>query len=108
MDLFAFYLDVQVWIRNASTGLSPTRCGNTSFGSTVLTGNSWIGRFVILKILDLAMPATWEHLNSPSLEEIRSEFQTLVQFMDADSVYIARSGKEPIGLWLVYLTITKS
>ena len=59
--------------------------------------NSWSGDSGILKSLDLAMPATWEHLTPPSLAEIRAEFQTLVQFMDADLVYIARSGTEPIG-----------
>lgn len=51
----------------------------------------------IKRILDLAMPATWEHLTPPSLDEIRAEIQTLAQYMDADLVYIARSGEEPIG-----------
>ena len=51
----------------------------------------------IKEILDLAMPATWEHLTPPSLEEISQEMQALIRFMDEDLVYIARSGNEPIG-----------
>ncbi|NLY88727.1 MAG: N-acetyltransferase [Firmicutes bacterium] len=51
----------------------------------------------IKKILDLAMPETWEHLTPPSLEEIFQEMQALIRFMDEDLVYIARSGDEPIG-----------
>jgi GNAT superfamily N-acetyltransferase len=51
----------------------------------------------IKKILEVSMPATWEHLTPPSLAEIRSEVRTLAQFMDPDLVYIARSGEEPIG-----------
>ena len=51
----------------------------------------------IKKILDLAMPASWEHLTPPSLAEIRAEVQTLAQYMDPDLVYIARAGEDPIG-----------
>lgn len=52
----------------------------------------------IKKILDLAMPETWEHLAPPSLEEILKETRALIRFMDEDLVYIARSGDgEPIG-----------
>ncbi|HHU82487.1 MAG TPA: N-acetyltransferase [Firmicutes bacterium] len=51
----------------------------------------------IKKILDLAMPATWEHLTPPALEEIFKEMRALIRFMDEDLVYIARSGDEPIG-----------
>lgn len=51
----------------------------------------------IKAILDDAMPASWEHLTPPSIEEIRKEVHTLAKFMDNDLVYIARSGDEPIG-----------
>jgi len=51
----------------------------------------------IKKILDLAMPDTWEHLTPPSLEAIQKEMSALTRFMDEDLVYIARSGDEPIG-----------
>lgn len=51
----------------------------------------------IKKILDLAMPDSWEHLAPPSLEEIEKEMASLIRFMDEDLVYIARSGEEPIG-----------
>lgn len=51
----------------------------------------------IKKIIDLAMPATWEHLTPPSLAEISQEIRALSRFMDEDLVYIARSGDEPIG-----------
>jgi GNAT superfamily N-acetyltransferase len=52
----------------------------------------------IKTILDLAMPASWEHLTPPSLAEIRAEFDTLRKYMDPDLVYIARaSDGRPIG-----------
>jgi hypothetical protein len=98
MDLFAFYLDVasldtERFDRVVSYAMRKYQFRIDRFDRKQL--NREIRD--IKKILDLAMPATWEHLTPPSLEEIRSEFQTLVQFMDADLVYIARSGKEPIG-----------
>lgn len=51
----------------------------------------------IKKILDLAMPESWEHLTPPSLEELRAEVNGLKPFADPDLLYIARSGNEPIG-----------
>lgn len=98
MDLFAFYLDVasldtERFDRVVSYAMRKYRFRIERFD------RKQVEREIrdIKKILDLAMPATWEHLTPPSLEEIRSEFETLVQFMDADLVYIARSGTEPIG-----------
>lgn len=98
MDLFAFYLDVN--------SLNDQRFGRV-VAYAMRKYNFRIDRFDrrqmereirdIKTILDLAMPATWEHLTPPSLAEIRAEVQTLTQFMDPDLVYIARSGDDPIG-----------
>lgn len=98
MDLFAFHLDVD-------------RLNDERFGRVVSYAmrkyNFHIDRFDrkqlereirdIKAILDLAMPATWEHLTPPSLAEIQAEFRALTRFMDPDLVYIARSGSDPIG-----------
>ena len=51
----------------------------------------------IKKILDAAMPETWEHLTPPTVEEIHAEFNQLKGLIDPDLVYIARAGTEPIG-----------
>ncbi|NLM37774.1 MAG: N-acetyltransferase [Firmicutes bacterium] len=98
MDLFAFYLDVasldtERFDRVVSYAMRKYKFQIERFDRTKLEREIRD----IKQILDLAMPASWEHLTPPSLEEIRSEFQTLVQFMDADLVYIARAGTEPIG-----------
>lgn len=51
----------------------------------------------IKKILDIAMPADWEDLTPPSLDEIKAEGKKLVAMADPDLVFIARHGNEPIG-----------
>lgn len=51
----------------------------------------------IKKVLDVAMPESWQHLTPPSLDEVHAEFNSLKKFMDPDLVYIARAGDEPIG-----------
>ncbi len=98
MDLFAFYLDVN--------SLDDQRFGRV-VAYAMQKYHFRIERFDrkqldreirdIKTILDLSMPATWEHLTPPSLEEIQAEVRTLLQFMDPDLVYIARSGADPIG-----------
>lgn len=52
------------------------------------------------KIMDVAMPDSWEDLTPPSLEEITAEINNLKAFADEDFLYIARSNNpsnEPIG-----------
>jgi len=98
MDLFAFYLDVnnldtERFARVVSYAMQKYHFQIDRFDRTRLEREIRD----IKTILDLAMPATWEHLTPPSVEEIRAEVQSLLQFMDPDLVYIARSGTEPIG-----------
>ena len=98
MDLFAFYLDVNRldeprFDRVVSYAMRKYRFQIDRFDRRQLEREIRD----IKTILDLAMPATWEHLTPPSLEEIRAEFRSLIQFMDPDLVYIARSGADPIG-----------
>ena len=98
MDLFAFHLDVrnldtERFARVVSYAMRKYHFQIDRFD------RSRLEREIrdIKTILDLAMPATWEHLTPPSLEEIRAEVRALLQFMDPDLVYIARAGTEPIG-----------
>ncbi|NLY90610.1 MAG: N-acetyltransferase [Firmicutes bacterium] len=98
MDLFAYYLDVknlddERFARVVSYAMRKYHFRIDRFD------RSRLEREIrdIKTILDLAMPASWGHLTPPSLEEIRAEVRSLLQFMDPDLVYIARSGTEPIG-----------
>lgn len=52
----------------------------------------------IKRILDVAMPDSWQHLTPPSMEDIRKEFMQLKKVADPDLLYIARTDDgEPIG-----------
>lgn len=98
IDLFAFYfevnnLDIQRFSRVVTYAMKKYHFRIERFDRKQLDREIRD----IKTILDLSMPATWEHLTPPSLEEIRAEVQTLLQFMDPELVYIARSGVEPIG-----------
>ena len=98
MDLFAFYfdvksLDVQRFSRVVAYAMRKYNFRIERFDRKQLDREIRD----IKTILDLSMPATWEHLTPPSLEEIQAEARTLLEFMDPDLVYIARSGADPIG-----------
>lgn len=54
----------------------------------------------IKRVLDEAMPADWEDLTPPSLEEIKAQANKLKDLADPDLIYIARSGDRPIGFAL--------
>ena len=51
----------------------------------------------IKKVLDIAMPAEWEDLVPPTLEEVKAEGARLKPLADEDLILIARSEDRPIG-----------
>lgn len=51
----------------------------------------------IKQVLDIAMPAEWEDLAPPTLEELKAEVSNLKPLADKDLIVIARSGEKPIG-----------
>ncbi len=54
----------------------------------------------IKQVLDLAVPAEWEDMVPPSLQDVREMARRLVPLVDADLTAIARAGDEPIGFAL--------
>lgn len=54
----------------------------------------------IKKILDEAMPADWEHLVPPGVDELQSIADKLLKFAQPGLINIARKGKRPIGFAL--------
>lgn len=51
----------------------------------------------IKAVLDIAMPAEWEDLVPPTLEELKAEVAKLKPLVDKDLVIIARSEDRPVG-----------
>lgn len=109
-DLYAYYLDLAPFDREM---IEP-------FYEAMSKFNYRIDKFDfrqihrdmadIKQILDEAMPAGWEDLTPPTLEELLETGKKLRWLAEADGILIARSGERPVGFVIAlpdYNTVLK-
>lgn len=97
LDLFAYYFDVNCAKMERYEKVSNYAMERYKFQIDTINLKNIDNEMKDIKsILDIAMPAEWEDLTPPTLEEVRAEGAKLKPLADEELILIARSEGRPI------------